>query len=39
MIHQDQVWGNISFVTSLEKKWMKDRDKDEKIEDWNLGNF
>ena len=38
-IHQDQVWGNISFLTSVEKKGMKDRDKDAKIEDWNLGNF
>ena len=39
MIHQDQVWENISFLTSVEKKGMKDRDKDAKIEDWNLGNF
>ena len=31
MIHQDQVWGNISFLTSVEKKGMKDRDKDAKI--------
>ena len=39
MMHQDQVWGNISFLTSVGKKWMKDRGKDSKIEDWNLGNF
>ena len=39
MIHQDQVWGNISFLASIEKKEMKDRDKEAKIEDWNLGNF
>ena len=39
MIHQDQVWGNIYFLTSLEKKGMKDKDKDAKIENWKLGNF
>ena len=39
MIHQDRVWGNIYFLTSVEKKGMKDKDKDAKIEDWNLGNF
>ena len=30
MIHQDQVWGNISFLTSVENKGMKDRDKEAK---------
>ena len=39
MIHQDQVWGNISFLTSVKKKGMKDKYKDAKIENWNLGNF
>ena len=39
MIYQDQGWGNISFLTSVGKKGMKDRGKDAKIEDWNLGNF
>ena len=39
MMQQDQVWGNISFLTSAGKKGMKVRGKDEKIEDWNLGNF
>ena len=29
----------MSFLTSVEKKGMKDRDKDAKSEDWNLGNF
>ena len=31
--------GKISFLTSVEKKGMKDRDKDAKSEGWNLGNF
>ena len=31
--------GKISLLTSVEKKVMKDRDKDEKSEDWNLGNL
>ena len=31
--------GKIYFLTSVEKKGMKDRDKDAKIEGWNLGNF
>ena len=39
IIHQDQVWGNISFLISVEKKRMKDGDKDTKSEDWNLGKF
>ena len=39
MIHQDQVWGKFFFFELVEKKGMKDRDKDEKSEDWNLGNF
>ena len=39
MMYQDQVWGNISFLTSVGKKGMKDKGKDAKIEDWNLGNF
>ena len=30
MIHQDQVWRNIYFLTSVEKKGMKVRDKDAK---------
>ena len=39
MIRQDQVLGNISFLTSVEKKEIKDKDKDTKSEYWNLGNF
>ena len=39
MIYQDQVWGNISYLTSVGKKEMKDGGKDAKIEYWNLGNF
>ena len=33
--------GKFSFMTSIEKKGMKNRDKDakKKSEDWNLGNF
>ena len=31
--------GEFSFLTSVEKKRMKDGDKEAKIEDWNLGNF
>ena len=31
--------GKISFLTSIEKKGMKDRDKDAKSEGWNLGKF
>ena len=37
--------GEIYFLTSVEKKLMKDKDKDakkkkeKKSEDWNLGNF
>ena len=31
--------GKFSFLTSVEKKGMKDRDKDAKSEGWNLGNF
>ena len=38
-MHQDQVWGNISFLTLVGKKGMKDGGKDAKFEDWNLGNF
>ena len=29
----------IFFLTLVEKKGMKNRDKDAKSEDWNLGNF
>ena len=31
--------GKFSLLTSVEKKGMKDRDKDAKSEGWNLGNF
>ena len=31
--------GKIYFLTSVDKKGMKDRDKDAKSEGWNLGNF
>ena len=31
--------GKFSFLTSIEKKGMKDRDKDAKSKGWNLGNF
>ena len=31
--------GKISFLTSVEKKGMKNIDKDEKSEGWNLDNF
>ena len=31
--------GKFSFLTSVEKKGMKDRDKDAKSKGWNLGNF
>ena len=31
--------GKIYFLTSVEKKGTKDRDKDAKSEDYNLGNF
>ena len=31
--------GKFSFMTLVEKKKMKDRDKDAKSEGWNLGNF
>ena len=31
MMHQDQVWGNISVQTSVVKKGMKDRGKEAKL--------
>ena len=31
--------GKFSFLTSVEKKGMKDRDTNSKSEDWNLGSF
>ena len=31
--------GKISFLTLVEKKGMKDRDKYAKSKGWNLGNF
>ena len=34
-----QFRGKIYFPTSVEKKGMKEKDKDAKSEGWNLGNF
>ena len=31
--------GKFSFLTSIEKKGIKGRDKDSKSEDWNLCSF
>ena len=31
MMHQDQAWGNISFLALVGKKGVKDRGKDAKL--------